>query len=80
MGREPTVLLDSGVRSGADVVKAMACGADAVTLGRPHLYGLSIAGRRGVGEVLDNLLAEIDLTMSLSGVRSWDEVDASLLA
>ncbi len=80
VGREPTVLLDSGVRSGADVVKAMACGADAVTLGRPHLYGLSIAGRRGVGEVLDNLLAEIDLTMSLSGVRSWDEVDASLLA
>lgn len=80
VGHEPTVLLDSGVRSGADVVKAMACGADAVTLGRPHLYGLAIAGRRGVGEVLDNLLAEIDLTMSLSGVRSWDEVDGTLLA
>lgn len=80
VGPEPTVLLDSGVRGGADVVKAMACGADAVTLGRPHLYGLALAGRRGVGEVLDNLLAEIDLTMSLSGVGSWGEVDGSLLA
>ena len=80
VGSEPTVFLDSGIRGGADVVKAMACGADAVTLGRPHLYGLAIAGRRGVGEVLDNLLAEIDLTMSLSGVSSWGEVDASQLA
>ncbi|WP_029457431.1 alpha-hydroxy-acid oxidizing protein [Dietzia alimentaria] len=80
VGSEPTVLLDSGIRGGADVVKAMACGADAVTLGRPHLYGLAIAGRRGVGEVLDNILAEIDLTMSLSGVSSWGEVDAGLLA
>lgn len=79
VGPEPTVLLDSGIRSGADVVKAMACGADAVTLGRPHLYGLAIDGRRGVGEVLDNLLAEIDLTMGLAGVRSWDEVDDGLL-
>lgn len=79
VGPEPTVLLDSGIRSGGDVVKAMACGADAVTLGRPHLYGLAVAGRRGVGEVLDNLLAEIDLTMSLSGMRSWDDVSNSLL-
>ena len=58
----------------------LAAGADAVTLGRPHIYGLAIAGQRGVGEVLDNLLAEIDLTMSLSGASSWDEVDSSLLA
>lgn len=79
VGAEPTVLLDSGIRGGADVIKAMACGADAVTLGRPHLYGLAIAGRRGVGEVLDNLLAEIDLTLSLSGVNSWDEIDGLLL-
>lgn len=79
VGPEPTVLLDSGIRGGADVVKAMACGADAVTLGRPHLYGLALAGRRGVGEVLDNLLAEIDLTLSLSGMSSWADVDGSLL-
>ena len=80
VGPEPTVLLDSGIRNGTDVVKAMACGANAVTIGRPHVYGLAIAGEHGVGEVLDNLLAEIDLTMSLSGASSWDEVDASLLA
>ncbi|WP_413464436.1 alpha-hydroxy-acid oxidizing protein [Dietzia sp. PP-33] len=80
VGPEPTLLLDSGIRNGTDVVKAMACGADAVTLGRPHIYGLAIAGQQGVGEVLDNLLAEIDLTLSLCGASSWDEVDASLLA
>ena len=80
VGPEPTLLLDSGIRNGTDVVKAMACGANAVTIGRPHVYGLAIAGEHGVGEVLDNLLAEIDLTMSLSGATSWDEVDASLLA
>lgn len=80
VGPEPTLLLDSGIRNGTDVVKAMACGADAVTIGRPHLYGLAIAGQQGVGEVLDNLLAEIDLTLSLCGASSWDEVDASLLA
>ncbi|KAA0919237.1 alpha-hydroxy-acid oxidizing protein [Dietzia sp. ANT_WB102] len=79
VGPEPTLLLDSGIRNGTDVVKAMACGANAVTIGRPHIYGLAIAGERGVGEVLDNLLAEIDLTMSLSGASSWDEVDSSLL-
>ncbi|WP_159149274.1 alpha-hydroxy-acid oxidizing protein, partial [Dietzia lutea] len=80
VGPEPTVLLDSGIRNGTDVVKAMACGANAVTLGRPHIYGLAVAGERGVGEVLDNLLAEIDLTMSLSGASSWEQVDATLLA
>ncbi|WP_344390872.1 alpha-hydroxy-acid oxidizing protein [Dietzia cercidiphylli] len=80
VGPEPTLLLDSGIRNGTDVVKAMACGADAVTIGRPHIYGLAIAGQRGVGEVLDNLLAEIDLTLSLCGASSWDDVDASLLA
>ncbi|MEX6462860.1 alpha-hydroxy-acid oxidizing protein [Dietzia cinnamea] len=80
VGPEPTVLLDSGIRNGTDVVKAMACGANAVTIGRPHIYGLAIAGERGVGEVLDNLLAEIDLTLSLCGASSWDEVDRSLLA
>ena len=80
VGPQPTLLLDSGIRTGTDVVKAMACGADAVTLGRPHIYGLAIAGQRGVGEVLDNLLAEIDLTLSLCGASSWSNVDASLLA
>lgn len=80
VGPEPTLLLDSGIRNGTDVVKAMASGADAVTIGRPHIYGLAIAGQRGVGEVLDNLLAEIDLTLALTGSSSWDDVDTGLLA
>ena len=69
VGTEPTALLDSGIRSGADVVKAMACGADAVTLGRPHLYGLAIDGRRGVGAVLGTVLADV----AALGAAAWLE-------
>ena len=61
------VLLDSGVRGGADVVKAICLGADAVLLGRPFLWGLALAGEEGVRTVLRSLLAEIDLTMALAG-------------
>lgn len=65
-GRCP-VLFDSGVRTGADVFKALALGATAVCLGRPYAYGLAIAGEYGVREVLANVLAEFDLTMGLAG-------------
>ena len=77
-GRIP-IIFDSGIRSGADIVKALALGADAVTVGRPHIYGLALAGRRGVADVLRNLIAELDLLLALSGVRSIDELDAGLL-
>ncbi|MEO3935350.1 alpha-hydroxy-acid oxidizing protein [Dermatophilaceae bacterium Soc4.6] len=72
-GRVP-VLLDSGIRTGADVVKALALGADAVTVGRPHVYGLAIDGRAGVLAVLENLVAELDLTLGLSGMTSIGEL------
>jgi lactate 2-monooxygenase len=62
------VLLDSGIRSGADVAKALALGARAVLLGRPHVYGLAIAGEAGVREVIRNMLAELDLTLALCGL------------
>lgn len=75
IGREPTVLLDSGIRSGADVFVALALGADAVLLGRPYMYGLAIAGRRGVEEVIRNVIAEFDLTMALTGARSVADID-----
>jgi lactate 2-monooxygenase len=74
-GRIP-VLLDSGVRGGADVFKALALGASAVLLGRPYVYGLAIAGEAGVREVLRNLHAEFDLTMGLAGCRSVAEIGA----
>ena len=55
------------MRSGADVFKALALGADAVLLGRPYLWGLALDGQAGVETVLRMLLAELDLTMALSG-------------
>jgi lactate 2-monooxygenase len=74
-GRIP-VLLDSGVRGGADVFKALALGARAVLIGRPYVYGLAIAGRAGVREVIENLAADFDLTMGLAGRRSVSEIGA----
>lgn len=68
LGEGPTVLFDSGIRTGRDVAVALARGADAVLLGRPHLYGLAVAGAEGVEEVVRNVLAELDLTMALAGV------------
>jgi lactate 2-monooxygenase len=77
-GRVP-VLFDSGVRGGADVFKALALGAIAVCLGRPYVYGLALAGERGVAEVVENVLAELDLSMGLAGCRSLDEISRETL-
>jgi lactate 2-monooxygenase len=72
-GRLP-ILFDSGIRSGADVFKALALGASAICLGRPYVYGLAIAGERGVRNVIQNILAEFDLTMALAGCATLDDV------
>ncbi|MBA3301504.1 MAG: alpha-hydroxy-acid oxidizing protein [Thermoleophilaceae bacterium] len=77
-GRVP-VLIDSGVRGGADVFKALALGADAVLVGRPYVYGLALAGAEGVREVLQNFQAEVDLTMGLTGVSSVEEIGRDAL-
>jgi lactate 2-monooxygenase len=76
---EATVLMDSGIRTGADVFTALALGADAVLIGRPYMYGVALAGQRGVEEVISNVLAELDLTMSLTGVRNLREINRELL-
>ena len=68
------VLLDSGVRGGADIFKALALGARAVLIGRPYVYALGIAGRDGVRELLLNLAADFDLTMGLAGCRSVADI------
>ncbi|MGH7639965.1 MAG: alpha-hydroxy-acid oxidizing protein [Candidatus Dormibacteria bacterium] len=73
------VLFDSGVRCGPDVLKALALGARAALLGRPFVYGLALAGQRGVEHVLRCLLAELELTLVLCGRRSLAELDRSLL-
>lgn len=77
-GRVP-VLFDSGIRRGADVFKAVALGAQAVLLGRPYVYGLAVGGEAGVRFILQNLLADLDLTLALSGCTSWAEVDRTWL-
>jgi lactate 2-monooxygenase len=78
-GEELPVLFDSGIRTGADVLKALALGADAVCLGRPYVWGLAAGGQEGVEEVLRCLLAELDLTLALSGYTSLEQLDDSSL-
>jgi isopentenyl diphosphate isomerase/L-lactate dehydrogenase-like FMN-dependent dehydrogenase len=70
VGDRLTVLFDSGIRGGADVIKALALGARAVLLGRPYAYGLGLGGADGVRHVVRSVLAETDLTLGLSGHRS----------
>jgi lactate 2-monooxygenase len=64
------VLLDSGVRSGSDVVKALCLGARAVLVGRPYVYGLALGGEQGVRDVLENLVADLDIMLGLMGCVS----------
>ncbi len=78
-GGELPVLFDSGIRTGADVLKALALGADAVCLGRPYVWGLAAGGQEGVEQVLRCLLAELDLTLALSGYTSLEQLDGSSL-
>jgi isopentenyl diphosphate isomerase/L-lactate dehydrogenase-like FMN-dependent dehydrogenase len=73
------ILFDSGIRYGADAVKALALGARAVLLARLYIWGLAIAGEQGVRDVVQNFLADLDLTMGLAGFRSVKELDASVL-
>jgi lactate 2-monooxygenase len=77
-GRIP-IVLDSGVRGGADAFKALALGATAVGIGRPYVYGLAVGGEEGVAEVLRNLTAELDITMGLAGYSSATSIDTDAL-
>lgn len=69
------ILVDSGIRSGSDVFKAIACGADAVLLGRPYAYGLAVDGQAGVEAVLNNIANDFELTARLSGCRNLTEIN-----
>lgn len=71
---DTTVILDSGIRSGADIFKALALGADAVQFGRPYIFSLAIAGESGVKEVVLNHLAELESIMGLAGAPTIDEI------
>ncbi|GAO38892.1 putative lactate 2-monooxygenase [Sphingomonas changbaiensis NBRC 104936] len=75
-GKTP-VLFDSGIRSGTDVIKAIALGATAVGIGRPYAYGMALAGAEGAAAVLRAILAEADLLMAVNGYPTLDAVRAA---
>jgi lactate 2-monooxygenase len=74
------VLFDSGVRTGADAIKALALGATAVLLGRPVMWGLAVGGEDGVRHVLRAFLAELDSTLAMAGCRGPGELSPAMLA
>lgn len=79
VGDRIPLLFDSGIRHGGDVLKALALGARAVLLGRPYIWGLALAGQDGVREVIQRMLADLDLNLALSGCRTLAEVNRGLL-
>jgi lactate 2-monooxygenase len=80
VGADFPILFDSGIRTGADVFKALALGANAVCLGRPYVWGLALGGQAGVEHVLRCLLAEFDLTLALSGHTNIAQLERDALA
>jgi 4-hydroxymandelate oxidase len=80
VGDRAEVYVDGGIRRGTDVLKALALGARAVLVGRPVLWGLATGGADGVRDVLQALVAELDLAMALSGCPTLADVSADLIA
>jgi len=79
VGSRIEVHMDGGVRSGQDVIKALALGAKGVYIGRPFLYGLGAMGEQGVSKCLDIIRNELDLTMAFCGLRDVTKVDKNIL-
>lgn len=79
IGQRAVVLVDGGIRSGLDVVRMLALGAQAVLIGRPWVYGLAAQGRAGVEHVLAIIEAEMRVAMALAGITSVDQIDAEAL-
>jgi isopentenyl diphosphate isomerase/L-lactate dehydrogenase-like FMN-dependent dehydrogenase len=80
IGASATVLFDSGIRCGADVLIALALGADAVLVGRPYVYGLALGGEAGVEHVLRTLLGDLDASLALAGYRAVRDLNRGALA
>jgi L-lactate dehydrogenase (cytochrome) len=80
VGGRLTILADSGVRSGLDVVRMLALGADGVLLGRAWLYALAARGEAGVSQLLELFRKEMIVAMTLTGARTIADIDASSLA
>lgn len=74
-----TVLFDSGIRTGVDVIKALSLGAKGVLVGRPWVYGLGIAGKQGAAEAMKGLLADFDQSLGLAGLGSVQDCNRDIL-
>jgi L-lactate dehydrogenase (cytochrome) len=80
IGGQKEILFDSGVRTGQDMFRALALGADACMIGRPFLYGLGAGGEAGVAKVIDILRRELDTTMVLTGIDDVRKIDRKAIA
>ena len=80
VGSETKVILDSGIRRGSDIVKALALGADMVMIGRPTLYGIAVGGQAGAEKVINMLGTEFEKTMGAAGCRTVSDVTSDTLA
>lgn len=78
-GYEFTVLFDSGIRTGVDVIKALALGAKAVLVGRPAIYGMAVGGKFGAKQVLQGLLSDLDQSLGLAGIGDVREIKKGCL-
>ena len=79
VGGKVAVLFGSGVRTGTDVYRALALGAEAVLIGRPYVHGLALGGEAGVRHMLRTLLAELEITLAIAGVANHRELGPSAL-
>jgi L-lactate dehydrogenase (cytochrome) len=73
------VLFGSGARTGTDVYRALALGAEAVVIGRPYVHGLALGGEAGVRHMLRTLLAELEITLAIAGVENHRKLGRSAL-
>lgn len=80
IGRSLEIIVDGGIRRGAHVAKALALGADACSMGRPYLWGLSVAGQRGVEQILGIIRREMETTMSLLGCDNVNDLDGRYIS
>jgi L-lactate dehydrogenase (cytochrome) len=80
VGGEIEVMFDGGIRSGQDVMRALAYGARSCMIGRSYVYGLGACGEAGVAKAIDILAKELDVTMALCGVRNVRDIDRKVIA
>jgi L-lactate dehydrogenase (cytochrome) len=80
VGSQTEIMFDSGVRTGADIMRALALGARACILGRSYIYGLGAGGEAGVSHAIELLRKEFDVTMALCGVKTVAEIDRDVIA